>query len=179
MKSREYERRRRVLEEQLHADLNLIRAGYEAKLRALESIWLASDAKDEADSPPGSPNASEASPSETVSRETVRSETVASETILSETVPSETVQTKTVGEAPAPARERRDLLSDLLVALPGLPKVFEKRDIYQALGYVPARATLYRAIDTLKEDKQIVIARYSEGGQRTQYRKVAAKDAQE
>lgn len=172
MKSREYERRRRALEEQCHADLNLIRAGYEAKLRALEMIWLASDGKDEANGAPGRPNPSEASSSETVSHETVRSDTIASET-----VPSETVQT--VGGTPAPARERRDLLNDLMDALPGLPEVFEKRDLYQALGYVPARATLYRAIETLKSEKQIVIARYSEGGQRTQYRKVAAEDAQE
>ena len=167
MKSREYERRRRALEEQCHADLNLIRAGYEAKLRALEMIWLTSDGKDEAEGAPGRPNPSEASPSETV-----RSET---EPVSSETVPSETVRTET----PAPARERRDLLSDLLEALPALPEVFEKQDIYQALGYVPARATLYRALETLKSEKQIVIARYSEGGQRTQYRKVAKEDAQE
>jgi hypothetical protein len=174
MKSREYERRRRALEEQCHADLNLIRAGYEAKLRALEMIWLASDGKDEDDGAPGRSNPSEASPSETVSRETVRSETVANEPVSSKTVPSETVRTETA----APARERRDLLSGLLDALPGLPEVFEKQDIYQALGYVPARATLYRAIETLKSEKLIVTARYSEGGQRTQYRKLVAEDTQ-
>ena len=69
-------------------------------------------------------------------------------------------------------------MSDFLAVLPGLPEIFEKRDLYQALGYVPPRATLYRAIRTLRQEKQIAIAQYSQGGVRTQYRKLAAAGAQ-
>lgn len=154
MKAREYERRRRALDEQLHADLNLIRAGYDAKLRALEIIWLASDEAD-------------AVSSETVHQETIPSEMVQSETVLSETVPTEMPD-----QAPAREVQRGDVLSDFLAALPDLPEVFEKKDVYQALGYVPPRATLYRVIWRLKEDKKIAIARHSEGRIRTQYRKL-------
>ncbi len=167
MKSREYERRRRALEEQCHADLNLIRAGYEAKLRALEMIWFTSDGKDEADGAPGRPNPSEAPPSETVSRETVRSEPIPSETVSSRDGPDS-------GRNAGPQLASGDLLNDLRDALPGLPKVFEKRDLYQALATCRRGPRLYRAIETLKSEQQIVIARHSEGGQRTQYRKVVS-----
>jgi hypothetical protein len=38
MNSEEYERRKRLLEERLRADLELIRAGHEARLRALDAL---------------------------------------------------------------------------------------------------------------------------------------------
>ncbi|HEY4594282.1 MAG TPA: hypothetical protein VIJ61_17820 [Thermoanaerobaculia bacterium] len=38
MNSEEYERRKRLLDEQLRADLELIRAGHEARLRALDAL---------------------------------------------------------------------------------------------------------------------------------------------
>ncbi|HEX7182718.1 MAG TPA: hypothetical protein VF756_12815 [Thermoanaerobaculia bacterium] len=40
----EYERRRRALEAQRQADLELIEAGYLAKVRSLEAVWAASQA---------------------------------------------------------------------------------------------------------------------------------------
>lgn len=142
MRHQEYERRRRMLEQHLQADLDLIRAAYAAKLRALEAVWLHSPGED-APSPvqpePGIP----------------------SETPLSETPPSETVR----------AVRRGDTLQGLRAALPDLPEVFEKEDVFQALGYTPSRATLYRAFQTLQIEKRISIARYSDGGTRTQYRK--------
>jgi hypothetical protein len=42
MQHGEYERRRRVLEAQFREDVELLRAGYQAKLRALEMIGLPS-----------------------------------------------------------------------------------------------------------------------------------------
>ncbi|HEV2853439.1 MAG TPA: hypothetical protein VHC97_11605 [Thermoanaerobaculia bacterium] len=154
MKSREYERRRRSIEEQLQADLELIRAGYQAKLRALETIWLSSAEGDgEASAEPSN------------------------ETVLRETVPGETVLSETVQSAP-PASEaafavrRGDPRSSVDAVLQDLPEVFEKRDIFQALGYKIPRATLYRVLSDLQMDKKIAIAAYSQGGRRTQYRKV-------
>lgn len=38
MNTEEYERRKRLLDEQLRADLELIRAGHEARLRALDAL---------------------------------------------------------------------------------------------------------------------------------------------
>jgi hypothetical protein len=42
MNTEEYERRKRLLDEQLRADLELVRAGHEARLRALDALRDAS-----------------------------------------------------------------------------------------------------------------------------------------
>jgi hypothetical protein len=42
MRHEEYERRKRALEAQLQLDIELLREGHQAKLRALESLWTAS-----------------------------------------------------------------------------------------------------------------------------------------
>jgi len=68
MRVDEYQKRRRILEEQLQADLELIRAGYRAKLQALELHWLASAEKDAAVSTSSVPE--EALPLETQGNET-------------------------------------------------------------------------------------------------------------
>ena len=150
MDSREYQQRRQALEEQLQSDLNLIRAGYEAKLRALEMIWLTSDR-------PGG------SPGETVADETVRSETVAPETVGGEEPAlASTALVSTAGQ--------RNTLGDLKAALPALPEVFDKDDIARALGYTPSRATLYRALAKLEREKKIAVVQVSSGRTKTLYR---------
>jgi hypothetical protein len=153
MRHQEYERRRRALEQQLQADLDLIRAAYAAKLRALEAVWLHSPEEGEPRPDPPKPEAP--------------AEPLPSETPLSETAPIETPP-----EEPVRAPVRRETLRDLRAALSGLPELFEKEDVYQALGYMPPRATLYRAFQTLLDEKKVSIARYSEGGTRTQYRRL-------
>ena len=77
MTSKEYEQRRRAIEEQCQADLELIRAGCQAKLRALERVWLQSSGDG-------------GEPPRPVPGETVPGKTVLSGTVLSETVPRET-----------------------------------------------------------------------------------------
>ncbi len=161
MKSGEYERRRRAIEEQLQADLDLIRAGYQAKLRALEMVWLSSPGGEAPRVLPAGAGV----------------ETVPPDSPALETVP-ETVET--VGEAPrvagraAPRRvpRRGDLPAAIEEALAGLPAVFDKRDLCRALGYEPSRASLYRALSTLQEEQVIAIETFSDGGNRTRYRKV-------
>ena len=88
MDSREYQQRRQMLEEQLQSDLNLIRAGYEAKLRALETVWLTS-----------------------AQAGGLHDETV--ETVAGERVPEETVPASTLGQ-----RDTLNGLLDALPALP-------------------------------------------------------------
>ena len=153
MDTQEYERRRRALESQLQADLELVRAGHQARLRALEQIWLTSS---------GDGAAKAEAPTEPPLSETARSETAASETISSETAD------------PKPLRSHRrgDTLNDLRAALPRLPEIFEREDIYRTLGYTPARATLYRALWTLESEGELAFARHSDGGVRAQYRKL-------
>jgi hypothetical protein len=145
MKTEEYERLRRALSQQLAADLDLIRAGHAAKLRALEELWLTSPEEGAAGA-----------------RSLAQAPTRAP---LSETVSSETPD-----PARARASRRGDTLNDLRTALPHLPEIFEREDIYRVLGYTPARATLYRALWILKSENLIGMARLSDGGIRSQYR---------
>jgi hypothetical protein len=158
MTSREYEQRRRAIEEQCQADLDLIRAGCQAKLRALERVWLHSSGDGETPLPV---------PSETVLGKTVLSG-ILSGTVLRETVPSETPD----GGA---ARVSRwgDVLSDVKAVFSDLPEIFDKNDLCQAIGYKPSRGTLLRVLDALqKEEKKVAVAYQSDGGRQTQYRKV-------
>jgi hypothetical protein len=146
MRAEEYERRRQAVQAQLQADLDLIRAGYEAKLRALESLWLSS--------PVGAPAAGPRS-----------------ETAPNETPPSETPSSETPAGAPARVSRRGDVLRDVRAVLPHLPEVFERRDVIQALGYKPPRATLYRALATLQEEEEITIVRPGDERIQTQYQR--------
>jgi hypothetical protein len=47
MTRKEYEERLRGLEAQLHSEVAMVRAGHEARVRALESLWQAAAAGDE------------------------------------------------------------------------------------------------------------------------------------
>ncbi len=141
MRSEEYERRRQAVQAQFQADLDLIRAGYEAKLRALESLWLSS--------PAGVPAAG----------------------VHSETVPSETPPSETLDGVPARVSRRGSVLRDVRAVLPRLPEVFERKDVIQALGYQPPRATLYRVLATLQDEEEITIARAGDERIQTQYRR--------
>lgn len=160
MRHGEYERRRRALETQLCEDLELLRAGYQAKLRALEMIWLTSS---EEALPAGPPTA----------RETLRlSETLPASETVDETLPaSETLSE----EPPAPARRRGQVLEDVLDCFDELPEVFDQRDVVRALGYKAPRATLYRIFGELLGQKWIVMEHHSDGPNPTRYRKLAVE----
>ena len=154
MTSKEYERRRQAIEEQCQADLELIRAGCQAKLRALETVWLHSTG--DQDTP-----------------RQVSSETV-SETVPSGTVPVETVPGQTPDSGAARAFLWGDVLSDAKAVFADLPEVFDKKDLCQAIGYKPSRGTLLRVLQELQKEKKVAVAFQSGGGRQTQYRKVMA-----
>jgi hypothetical protein len=146
MRHSEYEQRRRALEEQYHADAELLRAGYQAKLRALEMLWLASPdvAVLPARSAPLLPGETPASPA-----------------------PKST--------SPAlllPARPRGQVLNELETLLPSLPEVFDRRDVVRALGYEPSRASLHRAFSKLLEDRLIVLEAAAHSSKPSVYRKL-------
>jgi hypothetical protein len=153
MRHGEYEQRRREIEAQFREDLELLRAGYQAKLRALEMLWLA---------PPG------ALPAGRPANET----RLLSETLpLSETRPvSETLPRP---EASEPPKIRRgQVMEDLMAAFPSLPEEFERQDILRALGYAPTRSTLYRVLQELIMDNWISVTQYSLGRSSARYAKV-------
>ncbi len=98
-------------------------------------------------------------------------EALPSETALSEVPTSETALSETPADAPARVSRRGDVLKDVRAVLPRLPEVFEKKDVVQALEYKPPRATLYRVLATLHDNKEITVVRYGDGQSQTQYRK--------
>jgi hypothetical protein len=149
MRHSEYERRRRALEMQFREDIELLRAGYQAKLRALEMLWFTS---------PG-----EALPAEPAAHESIR---------LSETVTETLSARETLPEPPPPARQRGQALEDITASLPELPEVFDQRDLVRVLGYTPPRGTLHRVFGQLLRDKLIVMDHHSIGPIPTRYRKL-------
>jgi len=144
MRQSEYEGHKRALEAQFQADVELMRASYQARLRALETLWIA--APEEALTVP-----------ETLS--------------LGETLPAgETLRQEPASE---PVMVQRGHLSDDLAEIfPQLPEVFDKWDAVRALGYEPPRATLYRMLSQLVREGRIAMARHSDGHSPTRYRKL-------
>jgi len=59
-----------------------------------------------------------------------------------------------------------------------IPEVFDKNDIAAALGFMPKRATLFRALDELRLDGWIKDESPSEGRRPARYRKLAQPDSQ-
>jgi hypothetical protein len=155
MRQNEYERRRHALEAQLREDVELLRAGYQAKLRALEMLWLTS---------PG-----EALPAGPPACETLR----LSETLHSAEKPParETPPEPETPKPPDRALRRGQVMDDLAELFPELPEEFDRRDVIRVLGYEPPRATLFRALDQLLFDKHIIVTRYSDGRSPTRYGK--------
>jgi hypothetical protein len=126
MTQQEYEQRLRALEAQLQADIAMVHAGHEARVRSLESLWQAAKAGDEkADVPAAAPAPPAAAPAPPAA-------------------PPET------GRPPGATYD------DLFDALPRLPEVFDKRDVIRVLGYKPPYSTLVRALKFLKESGEIV-----------------------
>ena len=130
MTREEYEERRRALEEQHRADIALLNAAQELRLRALERFWR--------------------------------------EGVEGEPVPA------AAAPAPKPVRKRYSVAYDLQAALPELPEVFDRHNIIRALGYVPARTTLLRALERLQEEGVVAVEDYSPGGITTLYRKLGS-----
>lgn len=157
MRHEEYERRRRALEAQLREDVELLRAGYQAKLRALEMLWLA---------PPGAALPQAVAVSETLQL----SETLASSETLPETTPPRS-ETVTPPEPPKEIR-RGQVRDEIEAAFAELPEEFDRRDVIRVLGYEPPRATLFRVLEQLVVDKWISVAWYSNGRSATRYAKL-------
>jgi hypothetical protein len=153
----EYERRKRAIEEQLLADLELVRAAAQTKLRALEQLWLASPAQGLRD----------------IRRETPASAETRTETLTP--APPETLASSRQAETPtSPPQQaiRRDVLNDILDTFPQLPEVFDKSDVVRLLGYEPSRPSLHRAWDRLLGERKIVMDLHSDGRRPTRWRKV-------
>lgn len=138
MTREEYEERRRAFEEQLRADIALLNAAHEARIRSLDRLW--EDAHEG-------------------ERPTVR------------TAPSP-VPPSVPAPAPKPMSPRYSVVNDLDDVLSQLPTVFDRADIIRALGYTPARTTLFRALNELRREGALEIEAISSGGTKVRYRKL-------
>lgn len=142
MTQSEYERRRRLLEEQLQAALEMVRSGYESAFRALEALRdeRAEGEKEGAGDPiaKATPEASQPTPA----------------------------------QPPRRLIAPDQLQNDIGAALPTLPEVFTKADLVRALGYQLTRGTLLRIFDKLIQEGRIAVLKASDGGRPTTYRKV-------
>lgn len=149
MTREEFEERLRALEAQHQADIALVHAGHEARLRALLSLWQ--------------PTAAPAADPQPVATPI--------------TAPAPEAPAPPPEPAPQPRRERNSVLHDLVDALPELPEVFDKHDIARVLGYEPSRGTLFRALLTLNAEGHIQTVSTSIGGtETTRHRKLSPAD---
>jgi hypothetical protein len=137
---------------QFREDVELLRAGYQAKLRALEMLWLV----------PSGEALPEERPVLGVNESLRLSETLSVDETLPET------------PAPAAARRRGQVLEDVLACFAGLPEIFDQRDVVRALGYTVSRATLFRVFGELLREERIVMEEPGSGPNPTRYRKLPA-----
>jgi hypothetical protein len=148
----EYEERRRALEEQVSAEMALIQAAHETRIRSLERLWQAEAEGD----------ATNIDPFQAPAR-------LAGSKTASQPIPVPPAAKR------KPARPRGQVVDDLWNILPQLPEVFERPDVIKALGYEPTRSSLTRALMKLRDEGHIAIEDHSEGGFLTSYRRVGAE----
>ena len=151
MTREEYEHRKRRLEEQFRAGVELLEVGYREQMRALELVW---GARSEAGMPPASP-----APLET-------------------TAPAAGRDEAPPWSAPAvPQRRRRgagELREEVMDALDSLPEVFDRNQVCEVLGYQPDRSSLFRILQQLTFEGVLALAKFGGGRVTTKYRKAGA-----
>ncbi|HET9210417.1 MAG TPA: hypothetical protein VFR03_08460 [Thermoanaerobaculia bacterium] len=145
MDQAEYQRRRRQLDAELRAGIEMLQEGHRAKVEALDSLWLEADEEAPA-SPPTPPEPSTPEP------------------IAPEPAPL-------VPPTPREQREAGELREDVEAALAAMGEEFDKRDLCRALGYDPNRTSLHRVLWNLQGEGLIEVLRHGVGGRATRYRK--------
>src|SRR5215211_4280139 len=122
MTREQYEQRKRRLEEQLRAGIQLLESAHQAQVRALDLVWML-QAEELAAGLVGE-TAALVSPEPPPARAPAKQEPL-----------------------PVPSLPQRrgpgDLEEDVRTALPRLPDRFTRGDVCAALGYKPDRASLY------------------------------------
>lgn len=155
MNDDEYERRRRALEEMYQADLLMVRAAHETRLRCLDTLRQAQ----------GAPAAQENGAAGAVENHPSKDDPTAP--------PLPSPPRPAPAAPPKSARPRNpDLRTAIEEALPGLPEVFTKEDVVRAIGFTPSRSSLQRVLMDLDTKQIIRFGELSNGWHPTTYRKV-------
>jgi hypothetical protein len=148
MNSHEYETRRRALDEQLEAGIELLRAAHRAQVRAIDYVWSTSPENRNL-LPPGA---------------------VAPPAGLSPLAPR---PAEPLPSSPPRRRWRTvDLQAAIEDALDHLPEVFDRNDLAKALGSTPDRTTIYRILQDLCYDGVLAIEERGGGRTATRYRRL-------
>lgn len=155
MTREQYEHRKRRLEEQLRAGIQLLELAYQAQTRALDLIWMLH--VEEAAAGPAQE---------------------APALVAPEPAPAPAPERQEPLPAQSPPRRRSlgDLEVDVRAALPRLPDHFTRGDVCAALGYEPDRGSLYRILQELAQDGTIHTESVGLGRNATVYRRTGAPD---
>jgi hypothetical protein len=146
----EYEKRKRRLEEELRAGVELLETAHRHQLRALQLVWAATGGEGVEIPPP-----------------------VVVATSLGVTAPI-----ILAAAAPQPARRGPwALFNDVVDALAKVPEVFDRNDICRVLGYEPDRGSLYRTFQELKREGVLTQQQRGTGKWPARYRKTALSHA--
>src|SRR5262245_48284656 len=146
----EYEDRRRRLDEQLRAGVELLEAAHRQQVRALELVWMAT--AEGAVTIPALPADSSFPPP----------------------VSQPAAAPAPAPPAPPPKRRRRyafELQDEVRAALARVPDVFDRNQLCQALGYEPDRGSLYRVLWELIKDGALTLEERGGGRTPSRYKK--------
>jgi hypothetical protein len=146
----DYERYRKRLEEQLHADIGLLYDAFHAKLRAYQTMVRSRSGELDLELSPQPSSGGSPVPA-----------------------PAPTTTAPAPPGPPPPENWSQPMVDVLREVLPRLPEEFDKSDVLQALGFEPRRSTFYEALQLLRAEGVINIARGAGGKRAALYRKVA------
>lgn len=143
----EYEQRKRRLEEELRAGVELLETAHRHQLRALNLVWAALGGEGVEIPPP----------------------------VIALSAATAAVSPPAAPALPAPpARTRQgpwQLYDDVVEALAKIPDIFDRNDICRAIGYEPDRGSLHRTLRSLNQDGVIAVDQKGSGKLATDYRK--------
>ncbi|HYU33767.1 MAG TPA: hypothetical protein VEW48_16565 [Thermoanaerobaculia bacterium] len=148
MTREQYEHRKRRLEEQLQAGIQLLESAYQAQVRALDLVWMLQAEEAGAGAiQAGAPLSSPAAPT---------------------APPPATQEALSVPGQPR-RRSPSEVSDDVHAALPLLPEMFTRGDVCKTLGYEPDRAILYRILQDLVQKGRIRLETRGAGQRATVY----------
>jgi hypothetical protein len=151
----EYEQRKRRMEEELRAGVELLETAHRHQLRALQLVLVATGGE---------------------GVEIPKPVMTAAPLMLS--APAMPAAPTLPAAAPQPVRRGPwALFNDVQDALAEVPEVFDRNDICRILGYEPDRGSLYRTFQELKREGVLSLQHRGTGKWPARYRKTALSGA--
>ena len=150
MTQREYEHRKRLLDEQLQAGIELLEAAHRQQRRALDLVWMTMA---EGDVGPG----------------------IAVPALLA-AAPSRESEAPRRAEK-RPRRPPGELYFEVEAALERLPESFDRNDLLAVLDGTPDRSSLFRVLQEMTDAGRLRVEVRGEGRSPTRYRKPDESDA--